>query len=182
MENKLMGAMEVSWKSVGKYEPLTLSKTAVRKLAEGKNLPEDIEGVIGKFGGGETKSRCIYPRSDTTQPKDNRGLKVNDIVCYEDYGNDVKGVLTKVYQPSSTEKQQRYLVASLPSMTNFSTLPWTKVGVTVPITVSASAVRKIAEAVPLPEDIERMIGKYGGKKRRSTLRRKQKRRTTVKRR
>lgn len=38
------------WTEVGVFQPWNVSKTAVGKIAEDKNLPEDIEKVIKGFG------------------------------------------------------------------------------------------------------------------------------------
>lgn len=47
------------WESIGRefYAKKTASPTAVKAVAEAKNLPEDIEQLLKKYGGKKTRSR-----------------------------------------------------------------------------------------------------------------------------
>ena len=121
--------------------------------------------------------RCVFPKPSESAI-DPRALKVGDRVCIE-RGFVSETTILKIYPPVGKDKQ-RYLVGD-PNGSNFSTLRWTDVGVFQPWTASKTAIGKIAEDKNLPEDVERVIKKFGGRKRRSTLR-KQKRRRSVKRR
>ena len=52
----------VKWEDLGKVKHPRVSKTLVRKMAEHKNLPENVENVISKFGGGKRKRRVTRKR------------------------------------------------------------------------------------------------------------------------
>jgi len=61
----------IRWENVGKLEPVPVSPTAVRLVAEAKTLPEDIEHEIKQYGGKTRRRR----RSRTTQRRPPRSRK-----------------------------------------------------------------------------------------------------------
>jgi hypothetical protein len=120
--------------------------------------------------------QCVFPKpSDAVV--DPRGLEVGDRVCYWDSKWLTESKILHVNQP--IRGKNTYQIGEITN--NFTTKDWTDVGVFQPLNVSSRALGKIAEDKNLPEDIEKVIKKFGGRKRRSTLR-KQKRRRTIKRR
>jgi hypothetical protein len=120
--------------------------------------------------------RCVFPKPSNAVV-DPRGLEVGDRVCYWDYHTLTESKILQVNQPIAGKNT--YQIGEIRN--NFTIEDWTDVGVFEPLNVSKTAIGKIAEDKNLPEDIEKVIKKFGGRKRRSTLR-KQKRRRTVKRR
>ena len=113
--------------------------------------------------------RCVFPKPSES-PIDPRALKVGDRVCIEKYGDMNESTILKVYPPTGNDGQ-RYLLGH-PNGSNFSTLRWTEVGVFQPWTASKTAIGKIAEDKNLPEDIEGVIKKFGGRKKKRLMSRK----------
>lgn len=123
--------------------------------------------------------KCVFPKLSRAAV-DPRGLKVGDRVCYWDYTYMVETKILSITPPNSLLKHPMiYTLGEISN--NTADKDWHLVGVFQPLHVSKTAVGKIAENKNLPEDIENVIKKFGGRKRRSTLR-KQKRRRSVKRR
>lgn len=110
-------------------------------------------------------SKCVYPTDLPMSPTDPRGLKVGDLVCTKIYG-ETPFKIKEVIPPNGKEYSvQSYGFGDL-------VVPWKRTGVIQNLTLSKTSLQKVAEDKNLPEDIQGVIGKFGGRKRHSTLRKK----------
>ena len=118
---------------------------------------------------------------------DNRSFRIGQRVCVRrDDGTDDFGIFRGVapqhaYRPGDAmapgmdEEVNGYLISGIAPNKNMEhVIPFADVGTLRVKKTSETATRKIAEAKNLPEDIERSINKFGGKKSRRPRRKNRK--------